>query len=83
MFLHLDSSLRNWVFIPITIITICVSLLMKYLSYIFNQGSKKVIQSETKDINNFDFVAEMGKRDLDMKIKNAIKRSSLLKSNFM
>ena len=56
---------------------------MKYLSYIFNQGSKKVIQSETKDIKDLDFIAEMGKRDLDMKIKNAIKRSSLLKSNFM
>ena len=81
MFLHLGSGLRNWVFIPIT--TICVSLLMKYLSYIFNQGSKKVIQSDTKNVDNLDFNAEMGKRALDMKIKNAIKRASLLKSNFM
>ena len=70
--LHLGSGLRNWVFIPITIIIICVSLLMKYLSYIFNQGSKKVIQSDTKNVDNLDFNAEMGKRALDMKIKNAV-----------
>ena len=55
MFLHIDSSLRNWVFFPITLITICVSLLMKYLTYIFNSGSNKIISSETKDIKSFDF----------------------------
>ena len=81
MFLHLDSSLRNWVFIPITVITICVSLLMKYLSYIFNQGSKKIVPSETKDPKDFEYVQEMTKRDLDIKIKNAIKRATLLKTN--
>lgn len=83
MFLHLDSSLRNWVFIPITVITICVSLLMKYLSYIFNQGSKKIVPSETKESKDFEYVQEMTKRDLDIKIKNAIKRATLLKTNYM
>ena len=63
MFLHIDSSLRNWVFIPVTLITICVSLLMKYLTFIFNQGTEKKIKSSTKTIEDFDFKNEI-------KIKN-------------
>lgn len=83
MFLHIDSSLRNWVFFPVTLITICVSLLMKYLTYIFNSGSNKIISSETKDIKSFDFKEEMKNRDVEMKLKNAIARANFLKSNFM
>lgn len=83
MFLHLDSSLRNWVFFPVTIITICVSLLMKYLSVLLNQNQDKEIPSENRDVSKFDYNEEMLKRDTDLKIQNALARSNLLKSNFM
>ncbi len=83
MFLRIDSSLRNWVFIPLTLITVCVSLLMKYLTYIFNQGSEKKIKSETKTIEAFDYKTEMKNKDTDIVIKNAINRANLLKNNFM
>ena len=83
MFLRIDSSLRNWVFIPLTLITVCVSLLMKYLTYIFNQGSEKKIRSETKTIQSFDYKTEIKNKDTDIVIKNAINRANLLKNNFM
>ncbi|MCQ2816759.1 MAG: TMCO1/EMC3 family protein [archaeon] len=83
MFLRLDASLRNWIFFPVTIITICVSLLMKYLSLLFSSNDQKVIPSDNKDINKFDYNEEMTKRDLDIQVTNALSRSNLLKSNFM
>ena len=83
MFLRIDSSIRNWVFIPVTLITICVSLLMKYLTFIFNQGTEKKIKSSTKSIEDFDYKTEIKNKDTDIVIKNAINRANLLKNNFM
>lgn len=83
MFLHLDSSLRDWVFVPITLITVCVSLLMKYLTYAFNSSSKKIISSKTTEIQKFEYQNEMKQMNVDVKINNAIKRGNLLKEHFM
>ena len=83
MFLHLDSSIRNWVFFPLTIITICVNLLLKYITFMFNQGSKKIIASETKDVKKFNYKTEMSARDTEIKIKSSLNRANLFKKNFM
>jgi hypothetical protein len=56
---------------------------MKYLTYIFNSGNSKILYSDTKDIKSFEYKEEMKKRDVEMKLKNAIARANLLKSNFM
>ena len=79
----LDSSLRNYIFIPLTIITICVSLLMKYLNTLFNKGKKPELHSETKSLDEFSFEQELKSRDTDLRIQNAISRANLLKDNFM
>ena len=79
----LDSSLRNFIFIPLTIITVCVSLLMKYLNTLFNKGKKPELHSETKTLEDFSFEQEMKSRDSDLRIQNAISRANLLKDNFM
>ena len=79
----LDSSLRNYIFIPLTIITICVSLLMKYLNSFFNKGKKQELHSETKSLEEFSFEQELKSRDSDLRIQNAISRANLLKDNFM
>ena len=59
----LDSSLRNYIFIPLTIITICVSLLMKYLNTLFNKGKKPELHSETKSLD--DWIREAAECNLD------------------
>ena len=79
----LDSSLRDYIFIPLTIITICVSLLMKYLNTLFNKNKKQELHSETKSLDEFSFEQEMKSRDSDLRIQNAIARANLLKDNFM
>ena len=79
----LDTSLRNYIFIPLTIITICVSLLMKYLNTLFNKGKKPELHSETKSLDDFAFEQEMKTRDTDLKIQNSISRANLLKDNYM
>ena len=79
----LDSSLRNYIFISLTIITVCVSLLMKYLNTLFNKGKKPELHSETKTLEDFSFEQEMKSRDSDLRIQNAISRANLLKDNFM
>jgi hypothetical protein len=84
MFLRLDSSIRNWVFIPITLITISVNLIMKYLNFILNQGGAKVNPSNTTERSSqFEFNKEISGRDADIKIKSAINRTTKLRSNFM
>ena len=79
----LDSSLRDYIFIPLTIITICVSLLMKYLNTLFNKGNKPELHSETKTLEDFSIEQELKSRDTDLSIQNAIARANLLKDNFM
>jgi hypothetical protein len=79
----LDSSLRDYIFIPLTIITICVSLLMKYLNTLFNKGNKPELHSETKTLEDFSIEQELKSRDTDLRIQNAIARANLLKDNFM
>lgn len=86
MLLRIDSSIRNWVFIPITLITISVNLLMKYLTFIFNQsGSNPKTAPSRANSENSDnfFKAEMVGRDTDIKIKAALNRASKLRTNFM
>lgn len=84
MFLRLDSSIRNWVFIPITLLTIAVNLIMKYINYIINQGPAKTNPSNTtQKPSQFEFNKEISGRDSEIKIKSAINRSAKLRSNFM
>ena len=79
----LDSSLRNYIFIPLTVITICVSLLMKYLNSIFNKNKKPNTRSQTASIDEFSFENELKSKDTDLKIQNSVDRANLLKENFM
>jgi hypothetical protein len=85
MLLSLDPSIRNWVFIPITLITISVSLLMKYLTFIFNSGSanSKIIPSTCEPKEESFLKNELVNRDVDIKVKAAINRSQKLRTNFM
>jgi ER membrane protein complex subunit 3 len=81
-YLHLDASLRNWVFFPITIITIMVNLLVKNLTILLNSNSnKKASLKSTCD--ELDFKAEVNSRDSDIKVTNAISRSTKLRQNYM
>ena len=52
MFLRIESSLRNWIFISLILITICISLLIKYLTKLCDQEKK--IKNRTKTINDFN-----------------------------
>ena len=79
----LDSSLRNYIFMPLTIITICVSLLMKYLTSLFNTNKKPETRSQTKSLEEFSFEQEINTKDTDIKVQNAIDRAHILKDNFM
>jgi hypothetical protein len=87
MFLRLDVSIRNWVFIPITVITIAINLLMKYLNIIINQGGSKQIPSKANHEtggSKEDFLKkELESRDADIKVKSALNRVNKLKTNFM
>jgi hypothetical protein len=49
----------------------------------FNQGSKKIIASETKDVKKFNYKTEMSARDTEIKIKSSLNRANLFKKNFM
>ena len=71
MYLKLDPSIRNWVLFPITIITISVNLLMKYLHMVFNQTQTKTAQPSTtkRGTNEFNLLAELSSRDSELKIK--------------
>ena len=88
MFLRLDPGIRNWVFIPITVITVAINLLMKYLNVVINQGQAKnnpsKVPREERKSQNQDFLEnELTHRDVDIKVRAAINRSSKLRSNFM
>lgn len=85
MYLKLDPSIRNWVLFPITLLTITINLLMKYLNFVLNQPKEK-INSSTKpsnEGNDFSIPNELAKCDHDLIIKNAINRAARLKANFM
>lgn len=87
MFLRLDPSIRNWVFIPITIITVAINLLMKYLNVLINQGQQKpntskVIHEHNEDEHEY-LKKELEGRDSDIKVKSALNRVAKLKLNFM
>lgn len=71
MYLKLDPSIRNWVLFPITIITIAVNLLMKYLHMVFNQGQTKPGQQSTskRGTDEFEIRGELSHRDSELKIK--------------
>ena len=79
----LDSSLRNYIFIPLTIITVCVSLLMKYLNTLFEKDKKPQTHSQTDSLEKFDFTEDLSKKDTDIIIQNSIDRANRLKDNFM
>ena len=79
----LDSSLRNYIFIPVTIITVCVSLLMKYLNSLFDKNKKPQTHSQTDSLEKFNFEEELSKKDTDLIIQNSIDRANRLKDNFM
>lgn len=82
MYLHLDPAIRNWVFFPITIITVLVNLLVKYLTLLLNQGSnKKPLIKSTND--EPDLKSELQSRDVDIKVTNALNRSIKLRQNYM
>jgi hypothetical protein len=87
MFLRLDPSIRNWVFIPITIITVAINLLMKYLNVVINQGQAKPVTSrvdhEHEDQREDFLKKELEGRDADIKVKAALNRVNKLKTNFM
>lgn len=82
MYLHIDPSIRNWVFFPITIITVLVNLLIKYLSIMFNQNPNKgeIIKSNCKET---DIVSELKEKDVDIKVTHALNRSMKLRTNYM
>ena len=82
MFLRLDTSIRNWVFIPITLITIAVNLMMKYLTVIMNQKSK-VLKSKVEEVNERFINNELANRESEIIIRSALNRSNKLKLNFM
>lgn len=71
MYLKLDPSIRNWVLFPITIITVSVNLLMKYLHILFNQSQNKTGEpsSSRRGTNEFEIKSELSQRDVDLKIK--------------
>ncbi len=71
MYIKLDPSIRNWVLFPITIITVAVNLLMKYLHILFNQGQNKTGEpsSTRRGTNEFEIKSELSQRDVDLKIK--------------
>lgn len=81
-YLHLDSSLRNWIFFPITILTILVNLLVKYLTIYLNQGEKNKNILQSTNTSN-DFTSELQSRDSDIKVTHALKRTAMLKQNYM
>lgn len=71
MYLKLDPSIRNWVLFPITIITVSVNLLMKYLQIYLNlnQGKTEGTSNSKRGTNEFDIKAEIARRDADFKLK--------------
>jgi hypothetical protein len=71
MYLKLDPSIRNWVLFPITLITVAVNLLMKYLHMVFNQNqqNKAGQPSSKRGTNEFDLKSEISERDSELKIK--------------
>ena len=79
----LDYSLRNYIFIPVTIITVCVSLLMKYLNSLFDKNKKPQTHSQTESLEKFNFEEDLSKKDTDLIIQNSIDRANRLKDNFM
>ena len=83
MFLRINSSLRNWIFISLTLITICISLLIEYLKKLYNQNSEKKIKNRIKTIKDFNYNKGLKNKDIDIIIENAINRSNLLKNNLM
>jgi hypothetical protein len=82
MFLRLDTSIRNWIFIPITLITISVNLMMKYLTMILNQKNKITKSNTSGDSDNF-MKNELTNRDSDIIVRSGINRAKKLKENFM
>ena len=78
MYLHLDPSIRNWVFFPISMITILVNLLVKYLNSFLNQDNSKiqVIKSTCEENVMNPLKAELQSRDVDIKVTHAINRSN-------
>ena len=90
MFLRLDPSIRNWVFIPITIITVAINLLMKYMNILINQGAIKPTPSRSSaehvTNNNIEgdyLKSELSNRDVDIRVRSALSRANKLKANFM
>lgn len=79
----LDSSLRNYIFIPLTVITVCVSLLMKYLTALFSKSKKQLFPIERKALEEFNLEQELKIKDTDIVIQNSIDRANRLKDNFM
>lgn len=79
MYLHIDPSIRNWVFFPITLITVLVNLLVKYLTLYMNQEKKQPVPSTCKDP---DIKQELLSKDVDIKVTSALNRSIKIRQNY-
>ena len=83
MFLRIDSSLKNWIFISLTLIAIYISLLKKYLSKLYTHNFEKKKINRIKIKKDFNYNKEVKNKDINIIIKNAINRENLLKNNFI
>jgi len=84
MYLKLDPSIKNWVFFPITLLTITINLLMKYLNFVLNQPKEKTNSKPSgQEGAEFNISSELNKCEHDLIIKNAISRAARLRTNFM
>jgi hypothetical protein len=79
----LDSTLRNYIFIPLTIITMCVSLLMKYLNTLFNKDQKEVNPFDRNSLEEFSLEYQLKSKDTNLVAQNSVDRANNLKENFM
>ena len=85
MILRLDPNIRNWVFVPVTLLTVIISLLIKYLNIFMNTTTPKPNTSKTakESLESFHIKNELISRDDDIRIKSAISRSNKFKLNYM
>lgn len=85
MILRLDPNIRDWVSIPITLITVFINLIMKYLNTYLNNVAIKPNPSKTQreNLESFHIKAELQSRDDDIKVKSGMNRANKLRVNYM
>ena len=80
MLLKLDPQIFFWVFIPVTIITITINALMKYVNIYLNL---KPPVSNTKNSSASDIKGIIESIDPETKTKNTLLRAEVFRRNFM